>query len=43
MAVPCTTCCRARALLWGQVAAGVLLLAGVLLRLFWLLGQLAAL
>ena len=33
----------ARALLWGQVAAAVLLFAGVLLRLFWLLGQLAAL
>ena len=33
----------ARALLWSQAAVGLLLFAGVLLRVFWLLGQLAAL
>lgn len=33
----------ARALLWSQVVVGLLLFASLVLRLFWLLGQLAAL
>lgn len=33
----------ARAMLWGQVMVGLLLFASLVLRLFWLLGQLAAL